>query len=32
MLRRPGIVKPLRKASVMFKESPAGTIEETGNG
>lgn len=25
-------MKPLRKASVVFKESPAGIIEETGNG
>jgi len=25
-------MKPLRKASVIFKESPAGIIEETGSG
>jgi len=25
-------MKPLRKASVMFKETPAGLIEETGEG
>jgi len=26
------ILKPLRKASVMFKETLAGVIEETGTG